>query len=68
MFAVDMHGMSMGGGGGSSQGMAMGHVVGSHTTLNRLPEWVGIVGVLVFILVAWSHLRHLVMASGERRW
>lgn len=58
----------MGGGAGSSQGMAMGHAVGTHASLNLLPEWLGIVGVVMFILVAGSHLRHLVMASGERRW
>ncbi len=63
-----MQGMSMGGGGAPGQGMTMGHAGGAQGALDLLPEWLGIVGVVIFILIAGSHLRHLAMASGERRW
>jgi hypothetical protein len=46
-------------------GMSMGHP-GGHTTVNLLPEWLGIVGVVLFALIALSHLRHLAMTNGER--
>jgi Domain of unknown function (DUF5134) len=73
---MNMPGMSMGSSssGGSRHvsvhssmpGMVMGHTGGGHGVLNLLPEWLGIVGVAVFLLIALSHLRHLAMTSGER--
>jgi hypothetical protein len=48
-------------------GMSMGHAAGGNA-LNLLPEWLGIVGVAVFLLIAGSHLLHLLSSSGERRW
>jgi Domain of unknown function (DUF5134) len=48
--------------------MAMGHAAAPHDTLNLLPEWLGIAGVAMFLLIAASHLLHLVTSSGERRW
>lgn len=66
--SMNMPGMSMGSGAshpsGAMHGMTMGAPV--HGTVSLLPEWVGIVGVIVFALVAVSHLRHLAMTSGER--
>jgi Domain of unknown function (DUF5134) len=73
---MNMPGMSMGS--SSSDGsphasahsampaMVMGHAGGGHGIVNLLPEWLGIVGVAVFVLIAISHLRHLAMTSGER--
>lgn len=52
----------------SMPGMTMGHAAGAPATLNLLPEWLGIVAAVMFILIAGSHLRHLATASGERRW
>ncbi len=49
-------------------GMSMGQPLAVHETLNLLPEWIGVVGTLVFVLVAASHLLHLAQTSGERRW
>ena len=46
--------------------MVMGHAGGSHGMINLLPEWLGIAGVAMFVLIALSHLRHLLMTSGER--
>ena len=71
---MNMPGMSMGGSssGGSQDathaampGMVMGHAGGAHG-VNLLPEWLGIVGIVIFLLIAISHLRHLAMTSGER--
>jgi hypothetical protein len=66
---MNMQGMSMGGDAGSgSYGMSMGHMAGgAHATVNLLPEWLGIVGVVMFLLIAGSHFGHLLMVSGERR-
>ncbi|HVW45701.1 MAG TPA: DUF5134 domain-containing protein, partial [Solirubrobacterales bacterium] len=64
-----MEGMSMGGAGGagSYHGMAMGHLGGSGATPDLLPEWLGILAAVIFLLVAGAHLGHLAMTSGERR-
>ncbi|HEY0279353.1 MAG TPA: DUF5134 domain-containing protein [Solirubrobacterales bacterium] len=43
--------------------MSMGH-----DTVNLLPVWIGVVGVMMFLLIAASHVLHLARASGERRW
>jgi Domain of unknown function (DUF5134) len=79
MHAMKLHGTAMRGGAGDAQrvhhgaphptvGMAMGHAgPGAHAALNLRPEWIGIVGVVLLLLVAGSHARHLVMTSGERR-
>jgi uncharacterized protein DUF5134 len=80
MRGMKTHGSSMGGGGGGAPrvhhggamhpavGMAMGHAgAGAHAALNLLPEWLGITGVVLFLLVAGSHARHVAMTSGERR-
>jgi hypothetical protein len=32
-----------------------------------VPEWLGIVGAAIFVVIAASHLRHLVRAVGQRR-
>jgi len=45
-------------------GMATG---GSHPALNILPEWLGVAWTLVFLLVAASHLRHMLDTTGQRR-
>ena len=72
---MNMPAMSMGGpsAGGSHHaaaspmsGMAMGHGSGGHDIVNLLPEWLGIAGAVIFLLIAFSHLRHLAMTSGER--
>jgi Domain of unknown function (DUF5134) len=72
---MNMQGMSMGGSssGGSHHasahsamtGMVMAHG-GGHGVPNLLPEWIGIAGAALFLLIAFSHLRHLAMTSGER--
>jgi hypothetical protein len=72
---MNMPGMSMGSSssGGSAHstmssampGMSMAHA-GAHHTVNLLPEWLGIAGVVLFALIALSHLRHLAMTNGER--
>jgi hypothetical protein len=68
---MNMPGMSMGGSSSTAShhaampGMVMGHAGGAHG-VNLLPEWLGIVGVAVFVLIAISHLRHLAMTTGER--
>jgi hypothetical protein len=66
---MNMQGMSMGGDAGSgSHGISMGHMAGgAHASVNLLPEWLGIVGAVMFLLIAGSHLGHLLMVSGERR-
>lgn len=80
MHGMKMHGSAMSGGAGGAPGvhhggashptvgMVMGHGgAGAHAALSLLPEWLGITGVVVFLLVAGSHARHLVLTSGERR-
>lgn len=70
---MNMSGMSMGGSSGGASphahmampGVVMGHAGGAHA-INLLPEWLGIVGVGIFVLIAISHLRHLAMTTGER--
>lgn len=64
-----MKGMAMGGadGAGSHHGMTMGHLGGSQGAVDLLPEWLGIVGAVVFLLIAGAHLGHLAMSGGERR-
>jgi len=77
--SMNMPGMSMGGGGahsaGASQagsthggmaGMAMSHAPGTHGVVNLLPEWLGVLGTILFVLVAVSHVRHLAMTGGQR--
>jgi hypothetical protein len=49
-------------------GMSMGHTAVAHQTLNLLPDWIGVLGTAMFILIAGSHLLHLMRTSGERRW
>jgi hypothetical protein len=77
---MNMPGMSIGGGGSDSaaamthvassrdgmSGMAMSHASGGHGVVNLLPEWVAILGTIMFVLVALSHVRHLAMTGGER--
>jgi hypothetical protein len=71
---MNMPGMSMGGlssgashhGQHPAPGMALAHSGAGHGAVNLLPEWLGIVGVAIFLLIAISHLRHLAMTSGER--
>jgi uncharacterized membrane protein HdeD (DUF308 family) len=40
---------------------------GMHAAINLLPEWLGIVGVVVFLGIAASHLRHVARTDGQRR-
>ncbi|OJU84648.1 MAG: hypothetical protein BGO11_11230, partial [Solirubrobacterales bacterium 70-9] len=61
-----MSGMSMGGD-ASGHGMAMGHMASTHASANLLPEWLGILGAVMFLLIAGAHLGHLAMTHGERR-
>lgn len=44
----------------------MSHTDGTHGMVNLLPEWLGVAGVAIFLLIAIAHLRHLAMTSGER--
>jgi hypothetical protein len=46
-------------------GMSMGQP-GGHATVNLLPEWLGIAGLVLFGLIALSHLRHLATTNGQR--
>lgn len=55
------------GGAGSHHGMAMGHLGSVGATPDLLPDWLGIIGAVIFLLVAGAHLGHLAMTSGERR-
>jgi len=41
-------------------GMAMGHSA-------AVPEWLGVAAAAMFVVVAASHLRHLIATAGERR-
>jgi Domain of unknown function (DUF5134) len=41
-------------------GMAMGHSA-------AVPEWLGVAAAAMFVVVAASHLRHLIKTAGERR-
>lgn len=52
---------------GAMSQMAMGSGAAMHSSLNLLPDWLGYIGVAVFLLIAASHLRHLVRATGERK-
>jgi len=45
-------------------GMAMGHGVGVHAVV---PEWLAFAGAAMFLVIAASHLRHLMRTAGERR-
>ena len=47
--------------------MAMGPGGGGSGMSALVPEWLGIVGAVVFVAIAASHLRHLVRAVGQRR-
>jgi hypothetical protein len=40
---------------------------GDHALTALVPEWLGIVGAAVFVVIAASHLRHLATAVGQRR-
>lgn len=60
-----MGGMPMGGAGGGSHA-AMGHAAAA-PGLDLLPEWLGIAGAMMFLLIVGAHLGHLAMTSGERR-
>lgn len=51
---------------GGMAGMAMSHAAATHATVNLLPEWLGILGTTLFVLVAVSHVRHLAMTGGQR--
>jgi len=72
--SMAMPGMKMGGGSGGTgvhhasssamTGMAMGQA--GHRVVNLLPEWLGILGTVIFIAIALSHLRHMRMSRGER--
>lgn len=77
--SVKMPGMSMGGAGshpavathsgsmhGGMGGMSISHAAGAHGAVNLLPEWLGILGAILFVMVAVSHLRHLAMTGGQR--
>jgi Domain of unknown function (DUF5134) len=44
--------------------MGMG---GAGHTMPLVPEWLGIAGAAVFVVIAASHLRHLTTATGQRR-
>jgi hypothetical protein len=39
----------------------------THASANLLPEWLGILGAVMFLLIAGAHLGHLAMTHGERR-
>lgn len=45
-------------------GMAMGHGVGADAAL---PQWLAIAVGAMFLVIAASHLRHLIRTTGERR-
>jgi hypothetical protein len=47
--------------------MTMSTSRGSSSMPGLLPEWLGIVGAAIFVMIAASHLRHLVTADGQRR-
>lgn len=51
----------------SMHGMAMEHAAGAGAGPDLLPEWLGIAGAVMFLLIAGAHLGHLAMTSGERR-
>jgi hypothetical protein len=44
--------------------MGMG---GAGHAMPLVPEWLGITGAAVFVVIAASHLRHLTTATGQRR-
>jgi hypothetical protein len=44
--------------------MGMG---GAGHAMPLVPEWLGIAGAAVFVVIAASHLRHLTTATGQRR-
>ena len=47
--------------------MTMSTSRGSSAMPVLVPEWLGIVGAAIFVMIAASHLRHLVTADGQRR-
>jgi hypothetical protein len=47
--------------------MTMSTSRGSSAMPGLLPEWLGIAGAAIFVMIAASHLRHLVTADGQRR-
>jgi hypothetical protein len=47
--------------------MTMSTGRGGSGTPALVPEWLGIVGAAIFVVIAVSHLRHLVRAVGQRR-
>jgi hypothetical protein len=64
-----MSGMTMGSGGGhgaAMRGMAAGHG-GGVLGAGLIPEWLGLVGTAIFVVIIASHVRHLAMATGQRR-
>ena len=44
--------------------MAMGHGAGVHAVV---PEWLAMAGAAMFVVIAGSHVRHLMRTAGERR-
>ena len=78
--SMNMPGMSTGGAGSdpaavmshaasshdAMAGMAMSHASAAHGAVNLLPEWGGILGTILFVLVAVSHVHHLATTGGER--
>jgi hypothetical protein len=48
----------------AAQGMRAAHTMGIHPAV---PVWLGIVGAVMFLGIAASHLRHLANTEGQRR-
>ena len=60
---------STGGGAGAATGLPAGaHHAGAATLLHGLlPAWLQIIGVVLFALIAASHVRHVLHSDGQRR-
>lgn len=38
-----------------------------HSGLNLMPQWIGLLGVAMYLVIGASHLRHMRLTSGQRR-
>jgi preprotein translocase subunit SecG len=65
MGAVNMS-MSHGGGHSTSVG-GISMSAGAHGTTNILPEWLAVIGTLMFIAIVVIHARHVLDSDGQRR-
>jgi hypothetical protein len=44
-----------------------GQILQGHIASSIVPEWFGVVGAAIFVMIAASHLRYLRLTSGQRR-